>query len=377
MSDIFFKSFDHHKYIRIHNDLQNKQLNTKERCWNHFKKYGWREGRHNCFKDPHLFDKYSNSKLINIYQTDMKSGLQKIDRFVNFSSNIEKKIHIIIRTHLREDYFQRAIESIREQDYQNYIIHVAYDHPDSLKYIKKYVGEKMMVHQVIRKSPENAFFDLYCNDVKGKINNGWIMFLDDDNQLTHPKCLKIINEYLQKKKKIVVWSFLRPGRVIKPQLDKLRYGDIDNCSYIFHHSIKNCGQFGDFYGSDFQFVESLLTKHKSVLISFILVSTQYNDKISHFVDYDNLEEELFTDLERIDFDDYKNHYQDLQHLSIKKLKKHYDNHGKHESRIIKFLDFDYNLFKKSINHYLTYYKSCLRFTIITTLYNETNTVRLF
>ena len=40
---------------------------------------------------------------------------------------------------------------------------------------------------------------LNCNDVKNKISDGWIMFLDDDTYFIHNNCLKIINENLKKK----------------------------------------------------------------------------------------------------------------------------------------------------------------------------------
>ena len=58
------------------------------------------------------------------------------------------------------------------------------------------------------------------------------------------------------------------------------------------------------------------------------------------------------------------------------MENHYNKHGKHESRIIKFLDFDYDVFKNTINHYLIHYKSSMKFTLITTLYNESNKTRL-
>ena len=107
---------------------------------------------------------------------------------------------------------KKVIESIITQNYENYIIHVAYDHIDSLDYINQNMNHKMIIHKVDRKSDKNVFFDLYCNDIKDKINDGWIMFLDDDNYFIHPDCLKIINMNL--KEKIVVWSFLRPDKLI-------------------------------------------------------------------------------------------------------------------------------------------------------------------
>lgn len=304
----------------------------------------------------------------------MINEVKKINTFKDFKSISENKIHIVIRTHLRKSNFKKVMISINQQSYSNYIIHVVYDHMNSLKYIKDEFVDKMVVHKAKRNSDKNAFFDLYCNDIKNKIIDGWIMFLDDDNYLIHENCLKIINEHL--KEKIVVWSFLRPDKLITPNLKKLKYGEIDNCSYIFHHSIKKDGQFGDYYGSDFKFVNSVLAKHIGLLIDFTLISTQYNDKVSNIGAYESKVNKKSINLNRIDFHDYKNHYKDLQHLSIKQLKKHYDQYGKYESRIVKFLDFNYEIFRNTINNYLTYYNSSIKFTLITTLYNEVNESRL-
>ena len=356
------ENFDYLFYLELYPDLRKAGIQNKEQAYRHYVKNGKKEGRV-CNK----------LRLKNIYAINMENGIQKIKDFTNTEKS-ENKIHIIVRTHLRKSYFKKAIESIITQNYENYIIHVAYDHIDSLDYINQNMNDKMIIYKVERRSDENVFFDLYCNDIKDKINDGWIMFLDDDNYFIDPDCLKIINTHL--KEKIVVWSFLRPDKLITFNLNKLRYGEIDNCSYIFHHSIKDDGQFGDFYGSDFQFINSLIAKHKPLLLDFTLISTQYDDKVSNNGNYEYTEDKKFIDLDRIDYNDYKNHYKDLQNLSIEQLKNHYNKHGKHESRIIKFLDFDYYTFKNTINHYLTYYKSSMKFTLITTLYNEDNETRL-
>lgn len=355
--------FDSQFYLQMYPDLKKAGIKTKENAYIHYLQYGKKEGRV-CNK----------LQLKNNYSINMNNGIEKIKDFTNFTSKDENKIHIIIRTHLREYYFKKVIDSIITQNYQNYIIHVAYDHIDSLDYISQNLNEKMIIHKVKRRSDENVFFDLYCNDIKNKINDGWIMFLDDDNYFIHPDCLKIINANL--KENIIVWSFLRPDKLIIPNLNKLRYGEIDNCSYIFHYSIKDDGQFQDFYGSDFQFINSLITKHKTLLIDYTLISTQYDDKVSNSGIYEYAEDKNFIDLNRIDYNDYKNHYKDLQHLSIEQLKNHYDKHGKYESRIVKFLDFNYDILKSTINNYNTYHISNIRFTLITTLYNESNETRL-
>lgn len=351
--------FDFKFYINLYPDLN--RISCETNAYLHYTKFGKKEGR---FCNVEQLKKNYYKNLSN-----------QIDKFKLWSDNNlnENKINIIIRTHLRKNYFKKVIESIINQNYQNYIIHVAYDHEDSLEYINENLNNKMILYKVERTSDNNAFFDLYCNYIKEIINDGWIMFLDDDNYLINSNCLKIINSYLNVS--IIVWSFLRPDKLIKPKLNNLIYGEIDNCSYIFHNSIKHDSKFQDFYGSDFQFISTLINKNKSILIDYTIVATQYDYKISNYNRYIS-HNNKFIELDRIDFADYKNHYKDLQHLSLENLREHYNKYGKYESRIIKFLDFDYDIFKTTINHYLTYYKSNMKFILITTLYNESNETRI-
>lgn len=354
-------------------DVRMNKINIHDGGLRHYLKFGKNENRVCCL-----------SELKNKYKNTLKNENVKLNNFKkNNNTGIEINkytIHIIVRTHLRENEFGECLQSVIDQNYTNYVVHVVYDHQDCNLYIdkwKKTIREKMQIHKVRRSSDGNAFFDLYCEEIKNKITDGWIMFLDDDNKFMHNNCLEIINSFLQDSFKIIVWSFLRPDKLIITDLHNVKYGDIDNCSYIFHSSIKYDSSFADYYGSDFTFIKGLLNKHQAKQIDYTIVTTQYHDKISNYDKYINDDEVKFVDPNRIDFDDYKNHYDDLKHLrSIEKLKNHYNKFGKYESRVIKFLNFDYDLFRNTINHYNTCHKSNIKFILITTLYNEMNKTRL-
>ena len=356
--------FDEQFYLKMYPDL----INVKD-LKKHYENYGKNEGR---------VCNYDEMKQKREFL--FKNEYQKLDSF-SFKKNIqESKINIIVRTHLRKQKFNYLVKSIFDQKYNNYTIHVIYDHIDSFTYIKKWseldeYKDKFKIYKMCRSSNKEAFFDLYCDNIKQYINDGYIMYLDDDNYLIHNQCLNIINNSLQDYK-IIVWSFLRSDKLITPNLNKLRYGEIDNCSFIYHHSIKNESNYSDIYGSDFIFINGLLKKHKASHINYTIVATQYTETVSHIGNYKYTENNKFIDLDRIDYIDYKNHYKDLQHLSIEQLKNHYNKYGKYESRIVKFLDFDYDVFKNTINHYNTYHISIMKFILITTLYNENNAIRL-
>ena len=358
-------NFDEDFYLKMYPDL----INVKNLKY-HYLNHGIHEGRVCNYKQM----KQKRDELF-YRETD------KINKFI-FKSNIsEIKINIVVRTHLRKENFNILLESIINQKYNNYIVHIIYDHDDSLIYINEYIKSipyenKFKIYKMYRSSDKDAFFDLYCDNVKQYINDGFIMYLDDDNYFISDQCLNIINQSIDNNK-ILIWSFLRPDKLIIPNLKDIKYGEIDNCSHIFNNTIKNDSHFGDTYGSDFTFIKGLLDKHQAKQIDYTIVATQYSDQISHYSNYKMSDfTNSYIQLDRIDFNDYKNHYKDLQHLTTEKLKNHYDKCGKYESRIVKFIDFDYDLFSNNINHYNTYYNSNIKFILITTLYNEDNETRL-
>lgn len=84
----------------------------------------------------------------------------------------------------------------------------------------------------------------------------------------------------------------------------------------------------------------------------------------------------FTNVDRIDFNDYRNHYDDLKNLDNDEIINHYTNIGKFESRIFKFKNFNYNKLNKTINEFLTYVDVKNKFTLIINLYNEVNEIRM-
>ena len=50
-----------------------------------------------------------------------------------------------------------------------------------------------------------------------KVNDGYIMFLDDDDILCHDLVLNIINDNLKKDDDLLIWRFMRPDKLIYPK----------------------------------------------------------------------------------------------------------------------------------------------------------------
>lgn len=94
-------------------------------------------------------------------------------------------INILIRTSYRPMAFARALKSVQEQTYKNIRIIVSHDNHNALRYIPDDI-EKVKV----LRGEGKYFYDEYCNRLKAEVNEGYFMFLDDDDMLSSPDIIE-------------------------------------------------------------------------------------------------------------------------------------------------------------------------------------------
>lgn len=141
-------------------------------------------------------------------------------------------ITVLIRTHPgREELVKRAIWSV-ENEYWSYEV---------------YNGEKV----------NDYSYNLYCNELKQLVGDGWFMFLDSDDVLIPGSLAKII-PYLQEDKALIV-QMLRNGRP-KPRNGLIERGKIGMPCMILHSKWKDLADVGDKYDSDYQWIKDVTDK---------------------------------------------------------------------------------------------------------------------
>lgn len=297
--------FDWKFYLEYHKDLNIKDETT---AIHHWKTIGMKEGRI-CNKNGCNFDwiffknyySYLNIKNINdahkyyIHTRNticcyikLKQTIEKHNNIViNQENNYIKKnkeeqlLNILIRTSNRPEYFKQAIDSIISQDYKNYKIYVSYDKKESLEYLKNYNNINIMEMNII--NPNKYKFNLYNNYLMDKVNDGYILFLDDDDIYVHKNVFNIINDNLTSNDDFLIWKFMRPDKLIYP-INNIKLGTIDTTSFCFHSKFKNLARWDDKQCGDFRFVEMLLNKKKFKIkkIDYILTKTIFDNKIASF-----------------------------------------------------------------------------------------------
>ena len=267
--------FDYLFYLNLYPDLRKAGIQNESDAYQHYIKYGKKEGR---IADP--------KKL----EENMKQGLQDIQNEYGFYLNNQKqkseemKLNILIRTSNRPKYFEKCIKSILEQNYSNYHIYICYDKEESLEYLIHYKNHSQITYFPVNvESKEKYKFNLYCNILMECVKDGWILFLDDDDMYSHTNVFNILNDNIVNgsSNHIYIWKFLRPDKIIYPNnINNINLGEIDTTSFCFHESQKYHSKWSDKQCGDYAFFKNFKLERK--FVNYICTRTIDENIIGNF-----------------------------------------------------------------------------------------------
>jgi glycosyltransferase involved in cell wall biosynthesis len=119
-------------------------------------------------------------------------------------------LNILIRTSNRPVYFNRLVENIRQQTYTNYRLLVSADSDETEAYVREAGITPVRVERLERKYKQTFPWNLYLNLLMDEVEDGWIMFMDDDDQYSDKTAFQLISAYLENENKILVWRMQFP-----------------------------------------------------------------------------------------------------------------------------------------------------------------------
>ena len=270
-------TFDENFYTKFYPDIKCASENNSIIPLEHYNKHGIMEKRVCCQEELNDIVNKNTEKIKNEYKNCID---------ITFK-NPENKFNILIRTSMRPEFFKLCINSILTQKYNNYHIYICYDNTESLSYLNQYKLTKNITFFFIENdSTEKYKFNLYNNTLMDMVDDGFIMFLDDDDVLTHNLCLKIINENIIDENSILIWKFMRPDKLVYPKnIDDIKISEIDTTSLCFNCKYKNLSKWSDKQCGDFYFYTELFRKLKEmnidniIKVNYILTKTIYSDKV--------------------------------------------------------------------------------------------------
>lgn len=187
-------------------------------------------------------------------------------------------INVLTRTSNRPYGFSRCRESVLNQTHKDITHIVSYDNPDDLEYLNTYEEiRKVRVDQAqlladwkedgrnpteipaggAPFSPHN----LYCNVLLDSVEDGWIMFLDDDDTLCNPKAFEEIISHIKNEDSLVYWQMRFPDGGLSTTQTFARgtpvLCDIGSPCFMFHSKWKNYSWWDQWKCCDFRFVSRL------------------------------------------------------------------------------------------------------------------------
>ncbi len=201
---------------------------------------------------------------------------------------MSKLINILIRhKEGREKEFERCMQSIYSQTYQNYLAIVHADcyeaYEDGIKQnLRKnedkteYISKSFTI-----KSGAKAHYNLYCNYLKESVTDGWFFYMDDDDYLASPTVLEELSHHLFDGALIV--QFLRNKKIKKPT-DKMiankiiKRGMIGGGCLVLHHSFAGVADWKAKPAADYDWIKEVTDKVPTRFVPLVLQVTDNNGR---------------------------------------------------------------------------------------------------
>jgi len=180
-------------------------------------------------------------------------------------------INILTRTSNRPNSFKKCIDSVNKQKFVNINHIISVDDDKSEEYVKKYTSNYIRVKKYNKPIPyidpimhqrRPAPYNLYLNDLKNTVKEGWIMILDDDDMFLDSLSLYKITRRIESEDQMLYWKVkFSDSRVVPNQYDfDLRtpiLNDFSMIGFMHHSKYNNAAEFDYYSGGDCIYAKQL------------------------------------------------------------------------------------------------------------------------
>ncbi len=239
----------------------------------------WHAGRHwimHGIFEGKLCSKKHEKLCKDIVQKYLKIHLERRD-----VGGVPGKTVINVLTRTSSDFFNMAIiaDMLEKQNYPFLRNIISYDNSDYANCINLSRIKNSEMVRVFPKKKINYFYNLYCNTLLSTVKEGWVMFLDDDDELVRNDTIRHIMHIVSycNNDDLLIFHNYRDDKIIQIH-DRVspKIGEVCISSFVFHSSAKNLSWFTDKSHGDFDFFKRLFRRLKPRFFDFPTV------KINHW-----------------------------------------------------------------------------------------------
>lgn len=179
-------------------------------------------------------------------------------------------INVLTRTSNRPKAFENCRKSVSEQNYSIINHFVTYENLNDLNYFQEDIIKKILVEgkEILEKHNLNGYkhapYNLHCNVMLNEIKNGWIIFLDDDDNFIHNNVVQeLVNEIKKNNEDtLFIWQMRYPNGKILPKKEHFKNSNIEinnigSPCFMFHSKYKEFAKWDEYKASDYRVVKRL------------------------------------------------------------------------------------------------------------------------
>lgn len=205
------------------------------------------------------------------------------------------KFHILTRTSGRPNFFQRCCESINLQTYKNFSHLVCTDDNKSLAYIRNLGIEPILIEKINKNTKisnpiMSSPYNLYLNQLYNYIDDGFVIFLDDDDEFESVKSLEFIAHAINSSKMpidtLLFWKVAFSNGLILPEIfdnSFLRPRNVSGIGFTFHSKYIFSALWDEFKECDFRVAHKLsLVVPNKLYLNSIMTKIQRSSGMGGF-----------------------------------------------------------------------------------------------
>jgi hypothetical protein len=122
-------------------------------------------------------------------------------------------------------------------------------------------------------------YNLYLNELQKQVNDGFILYLDDDDVLSSPNSLLTMVNSINSEESFLIWRVQFPNRLVPSDVNFGKepvVADIDTVGFLFHHKYKQTWE--PYKRGDFRIAKKLYsTIRDKIYINKVLTKLQRNN----------------------------------------------------------------------------------------------------